>query len=86
MFESEQEIGEAIQKGLTERLQFPVGIATQEGEFLIIIKLPGNEAHIRFKLEDLKGLYQNVEAFISFLQESWNESVSEATAQQGKKK
>lgn len=79
MYESEKEIGEAIQLGLTERLQFPVGIAFREGEFLIIIKLPGNDAHIRFKLEDLKGLYPHVEAFVSFLEESWNESVSKAT-------
>lgn len=78
MYESTQEIGQAIQKGLTEKLQYPVGLAISEEEFLLVVKLPGNEAHIRFQLQDLKNLYPSVEDFVAFIEESWKESMKQS--------
>lgn len=75
MYKNTYEIGQAIQKGLADRLELPVGLAVEEEEnILIVLKLPQNEAHIRFSLIDLKSLHSNAEEFVAFIEETWKES------------
>ena len=77
MYSSSEEIGQAIQKGLTEKLKLPVGMMVENDQFLIVVRLGGNDAHIRVSLEDLKSLHNNVEEFISFIDECWQESIKQ---------
>lgn len=79
MYESKEEIAKAIQQGLADRLEFPVGYSLEEDGFLFIIQLPGHQAHIRFTFEDLKSLYPHAAAFVDFIYSSWQESMNAAT-------
>lgn len=75
MYRTVQEIGEALQKGIAEKLQLPTRWKMEGEQFLIILSLPGNAAHIRFSLDDLKSLYGNVEEFVNFIDQTWRESM-----------
>ncbi|RXT06263.1 hypothetical protein [Ammoniphilus sp. CFH 90114] len=78
MYESKEEIGKTIQEGLAEKLLLPVGFSLEEEGFLFIIQLPGNQAHIRCTLKDLKDMYPNADEFVNFIASCWQESLDGA--------
>lgn len=80
MYENELEIGKAIQAGLVEKLQFPVGFKINNNTLLFVIQLPGNQAHITLSLEDLKSDYANAHEFVDFIASCWQESMRDSTS------
>ncbi|WP_134701610.1 hypothetical protein [Ammoniphilus sp. YIM 78166] len=75
MFQSKEEIGQTIQIGLAEKLQRPVGVKFEDEELVFVLQLPGNQAHIRVSMQDLKNSYANPGAFIEFIDSCWQESL-----------
>jgi flagellar basal body rod protein FlgF len=77
MYKTIEEIGQAIQQGLMDALQVPVGIAIQDEEFLVLLQFPGSQAHLKFELESLKSDYKSVESFVTFIVDCYEESMKE---------
>jgi|GEM_PF-3214148 len=77
MYKSVQEIGEAIQQGLEQKMGLPTAVLFGEDQFLIVLKFPEHQAHIKFKLQDLKEQYKTAEDFVQFIYDCYVESVEE---------
>lgn len=75
MFNSKEDIARAVQIGLVDKLQFPVGVKFEDEEVVFIVQLPGNQAHIRLTMQDLKSDYANPGEFIDFIASCWQESL-----------
>lgn len=77
MYKNVQEIGEAIQQGLEEKMGIPTAVLFGEDQFLVVLKFTEHQAHIKFKLNDLKEQYKTVEDFVSFIYDCYVESMEE---------
>ncbi len=75
MFKSKEEIGQTIQQGLAEKMQLPVGVKFEAEELVFVLQLPGNQAHVRVSMQDLKSSYANPSEFIEFIDSCWQDSL-----------